>query len=91
VETYILVLDDAPLIHTLLDPTQNLLEPRQVASGDGEGFAGVVVVHEIVADAVAEDHGGVARELGVERLQRRGLGGLVEDGDGGFGFDAGTW
>ena len=58
----------------------------QIAADDGEGSA--VVFHEIIADAVAEDHGGVPGEFAIEKDRGRPSVGLVEDGNCRSGFDA---
>lgn len=66
------------LLHARLDPVKNIFEAFQVDTGNGESLA--VVVHELMTDMVAKDHGNIAREFGIDALQSRISGLLVEDG-----------
>jgi len=64
--TYFLEFDDALFSDALFDPSQGFLDGSHITTCDGERFA--VVVHEVVADAVTEDHGCISRELAVHEL-----------------------
>lgn len=66
------------LLNACLDPVKNIFEAFHVDTGDGESLA--VVVHELMTDAVAEDHGDIAGEFAINALQSRISGLLVENG-----------
>lgn len=85
--TYIFEFDDASLTDTLSDPCKNCLMAIQITADNGEGFA-ATVIHQLVANAVAEDHGGVAWKFAVEEIRDGILFGFVEDRDGWFSIDA---
>lgn len=85
--TYISEFDDASLADALSDPGKNCLVAIQITTNNSKGFA-AAVVHQLVANAVAEDHGGVAGKFAIEEIRDGILLGFVEDRDGWFSIDA---